>query len=501
MRFPLRPRDPDLRAKLADIDKQDRDEFVVRHELALTRKRIRRLKGARSANQNQRRAADRHARDVSRSLKKKFLVNRGPMLRKALLLRQRRSAILDGLDPSRAGKWKNFGARKLRREPYHMSFQNFSFLDDPIGTMDQIAKLSDAECTELVVRLDFDDDYCLDAGAYLVLSEFWNQLGPVIHSGRMTGPLQKVVSATGIDKDIKIQLGGVKNLDDVWSFPIQRRRPKFSTRDEGAQLNWQEREVIADKLVEDVGEWVGVPTGDEDLDLDEDHSGWELSDEGKQNLSSMVGEMLCNAERHSQPGSDDGDWSVMAFMARRDAPEGKKKTHKYFLAFLSVGQSIADSLDRADPKVRDFIDRYTTGHRRCGLSRETLATVAALQDSITSDPQAYASLRGGTGLQDMLDFVADLSGADSGLAIANVTIVSGKSCIKLKPPILRGSRAGPNLPRVQWCNVENDPAKPPEKDVAFDMPRYFAGTLVTAAFTLDLSLERDESESGNDADD
>lgn len=500
MRLPFGPRDPGMRARLQTIDEQDRYEFIVRQHLETLRRRLRRRNGRRSANPSQRRAADRHARDQSRKLKKKLLANRRPMNKAALLVKHRHSRLLDGLDPRRETRWKNFGVRKLRQKPYHMAFKSFNFLEDPIGTMDQIAKLSEAECNELEIRLDFNDDYCLDAGAFLVLADFWNQLSPVIRSGRMSAPIQKVVSATGIDEDIRIQLDGVRNHNDVWAYPIQRRRPKFSTRDEGAQLNWQERESIADQLVGSFDEWVGVPTGNPKLDHDKDSSGWELSDIGKQNISAMVGEVLCNAERHSQPGSDDGDWSVMGFMARRDGQDGKK-THQCFLAFLSVGQSMAESLTHADPKVRAFVDKYVAGHRNSGMSAATLATVAALQDRVTGDPDAYADGRGGTGLQDVIDFADDLAGGGTNMAKARVTIVSGKSCIRLKPPILKGRRDDSTKPRYQWCNAANDPNMPPDRDIVFDMPRYFAGTLVTVAFTLDLSLERDEAEGNDDADD
>ena len=46
----------------------------------------------------------------------------------------------------------------MRKQPYHLAFENFNFLDNPVESMEQIARLSKSECTEIEIRLDFDDE-------------------------------------------------------------------------------------------------------------------------------------------------------------------------------------------------------------------------------------------------------------------------------------------------------------------------------------------------------
>src|SRR3546814_9836067 len=70
-------------------------------------------------------------------------------------------------------------------------------------------------------------------------------------------------------------------------------------------------------------------------------------------------------------------------------------------------------------------------HVRGGQSKDTLITIAALQDGVTSAHKAYKGGRGGTGLQDMLDFIGELGGHPDADCDARVTIVSGKSCIPI----------------------------------------------------------------------
>ncbi|MGT2513432.1 hypothetical protein ACVOMT_03505 [Sphingomonas panni] len=176
---------------------------------------------------------------------------------------------------------------------------------------------------------------------------------------------------------------------------------------------------------------------------------WRLSGDGKANIANMVGELLDNAERHSSAGSD-GDWSMAAFMAKRSNDDGTESMRCY-LAFLSVGRSIEEAISTAPETSRDYCERYAKLHHRSGLSKGTLATIAALQDGVTSKHDAVRGGRGGTGLQDALDFIGLLAGYPAPTADARMTIVSGKSCIRLRHPILVGRRDGRDR-RVQWCN-------------------------------------------------
>jgi hypothetical protein len=248
----------------------------------------------------------------------------------------------------------------------------------------------------------------------------------------MARSIQKVLTATGVSRHTRMTMTAVADNKefggkqaDVWAFPLQRRRPALSSKSGTVHLNLQTRERAADRFCEAFNEWLGVPEIDQ-----------ELTQAGRGWLGQIFGELLCNAERHSQPASDDGDWSTTAFTVRR--VENGAPVLKCFIAFLSVGRSFAENLLEAAPEIQARLGEYTALHAGCGCSAETLATVFALQDTITCDPLARESRTGGTGLQDVLEFVDMLVGNGSAAKDTRVTIVSGKSCIELTKTYILG---------------------------------------------------------------
>jgi hypothetical protein len=200
-------------------------------------------------------------------------------------------------------------------------------------------------------------------------------------------------------------------------------------------------------------------------------------------FANIIGELLDNAERHSDPETKDGSWSVAAFMTRRQ--EDGRNTHRCYMAFLSEGASIAESLRTAAPSVRKDIDEFCDRHARAGQSRETLATLIALQDTITRDAVATGQGRGGVGFQDVLEFVTTLGGTNVPENAPRVTIVSGKSCVRLRAPHIVGRRTGADQPRVLWCNTSNTAGEPPDANFVFDLEDRFAGTIVGLSFVID----------------
>lgn len=435
------------------------------------------------------RFARRKTREALRGLK----AERPRQLTKDVLVaRYRPSAILDRLIPDRRTRWTDIMRRNKRKRPIALSFKNFSFIAYPDETLQSLKMLGHVEAKELEAILNFEDGHCLDAGAYLVLAEIWPKMAPVILGGKMAKPIQKVLNATGVGQNNRMFLKAVVNDEefliegkhsDVWAFSLQRRRAAGTTKSPTVHLEPQTREAVADRFCDAIDEWLGVPEIEQ-----------ELTQSGRAWLAGVVGELLCNAERHSQPNSTDGDWATTGFMVKRE--EDGVQRLKCFFAFLSIGQTIAESMSDAAADIRQLLDDYLSRHKGSKQSKETLTTVFALQDTITCDPAARESRSGGTGLQDVLDFVSLLSGEHD----PRVTIVSGKSCISLKTPYIPGKRRGEFEPRLQWCNEPNTSEVPPDIEVAFDLAEHFAGTLVSVAFNLDPEYLRAsvESENGND---
>jgi hypothetical protein len=480
------------------MKRREQAKFMLAETLAKKRMRISKAAQGGGSDPQHNAAVRRFARDKARELKKQIVDNnqRLKMNQSALMRDRIPSPLLDSLDPDRAGRWRRILARKYRSEYLRLKLTSLNFLDDPIGTIENICALSKIDCEEVNAFLDFDDPYCYDIGAFLVISEVWHQLSPIYRGGRMSAPIQKVLDTVGVGRDLGIRLLGVSDHEDIWPFEMRRRRPRGTTQSPTAQLRPQGREQLNDKLVELMDEWLAVAS--ENAPNVPDDVMWELTLEGKANIANMVGEILDNAERHSS-GDGDGDWTMAAFMAKR-SEDGQPDAMKCYLAFLSVGRSIAQTIERAPAQTQEFCNRYAVQHARKGQSRDTLITIAALQDGVTSAHEAVSNRRGGTGLQDTLDLIGDLGGAPDPGADARVTIVSGKSCIRLRHPILVGRSDGNNR-RVQWCNQANDPRYPPDRDIAFDLPAHFAGTLVSVAFTLDPGLFVPESEHDGQDDD
>ena len=475
-------------------------ELLYRTSLRNWRRQLRSGPYGGDAGSPGRRPADHFARAVSRRRLKKFRkavkISRPRNLRKELLLaKYRPSPILDRLLPDRKARWRPITKRLVRASPAAESIRNFSFLTHPSETLETLKAIGRLEGQELNALLHFDDKFCLDAGSYLVLAEIWHSVRHTLAGGRMPKPIQKVLDATGVGEHNRMRLEAIGPNDDkdpdktdVWAFSLRRRRPARSSRSVTVHLDPQTRERTADDFCEEINRWLSVPAIDRELT--EDGRGW---------IASIIGELLCNAERHSQAGSEDGDWSMTAYMARRI--EDGNATFRCYIAFLSVGRSIAEGLGDAAEDIRAAIDRYTFRHRRSGISKETLETVFALQDTVTRDPAAHAARSGGTGLQDVLDVVHVLGGTAEAGKEAQVTVVSGKACIRLRQPYIIGVRAGgPRDPRLIWFNPINRSDDPPDGNFVHDLPDHFSGTLVSVAFTLDPAYLAAHTESADEDD-
>lgn len=468
----------------------DQFERQLRELMAAERARIE--KGPGPTTGKQAAARRRYANDRARKILRSVRGQRSHELPKEVLIaRRRESPILRAIYPQRDTEWVPILRRPVLEQPPAITLKNFSFLDDPNGTISALKEIAGLEASVVQAYLHFEDEYCLDAGSYLVLAEIFPQMAQVFHGGRMTVPIQKVLSATGVGRHSKMKLRGAERemMEEywdptVWAFPLQRRRAARSSRSASVHLDPQTREEASDRFCDAVDKWLGV-----------DDIGMELTASGRGWIGGIIGELLCNAERHSQADSDDGDWAATGFMVRRD---GQLLCN---MAFLSVGRSFAESLEDAAPEIREFIDKYTKRHWACGLSAEALTTVVALQDTITCDPEARQSGSGGTGLQDVLEFVAALAGPKASEVSTRVVIVSGKSCIRLRYPYLFGLRAAEGKPRILWCNGLNSSKAPPEHGIVTMLQDHFAGTLVSVAFTLDPDYLTKHTESKSDGDD
>jgi hypothetical protein len=112
---------------------------------------------------------------------------------------------------------------------------------------------------------------------------------------------------------------------------------------------------------------------------------------------------------------------------------------------------------------------------------------------VTRDPDAAAKNRGGVGFQEVIAMMNLLGGISVPGQEPQLTIVSGTSCISVRPPYMMGERAhGEGSPRVLWFNPDNIVTKPPDKSHVFDLTEPFAGTIISLSFILDGSYLREK---------
>ncbi|MCY0094595.1 hypothetical protein [Hoeflea ulvae] len=402
-----------------------------------------------------------------------------------LLLREMRtSVVLDGLYPERTKP--NFWQRLRNRNPQsvgtEIDLEDFSFLKNPRATLTALRQIAEAEARCLGARINFKDEYCLDVAPFMVLVECWKEMIPVFEGGEMNVPMQKVLAAIGIQYALGVGFKGLSDFKDVWAFPLSRRRRAGGTDSRSPFVDVPTRDYATDRFVGAIDEWLGRP----EIEL-------ELTESGREKLMNLLGEVLENAERHSDGYRRDGSWSVSGFLAKRSEVDGGP-TYKASIGIVSIGDTFSESLSRAHPNQKSEIAAYIAAMRRAGArqSDDTLRTLAALQDGVTCVEEADAANRGGFGIMDILDFVTELGQTNDQRHTPQVTIISGSSCIQLKGPYNKGMISGDAKPppRVQWFNSQNSASIPPDPEYVFDLDAKMPGTAISIGFSLDPDVLR-----------
>ena len=170
-----------------------------------------------------------------------------------LLLRDKRpSKVLDYVYPQRnaPGNWLKFNKRSARKDdkPSEIDLASFSFLDAPENCLNGIIKIGEYEASRTAVRINFKDKYCMDVAPYMLLTEFWSEMVPVFTGGKMELSIQKVLASIGIEEDLKANFEGIENFDDVWAFPLTRRRKEGDSRSRGIYSDVPSRDHASDRF-------------------------------------------------------------------------------------------------------------------------------------------------------------------------------------------------------------------------------------------------------------
>lgn len=424
----------------------------------------------------------RFAKRQGQKLRRQILgASRPPISKDILAFKYREHSVLSAVLPNRRASWKPVLKRDRFKEPEVIKVSRLSFIHDPVGALEFFGDLAKAEGRSLCARIDFDFEYVDDIGPFLLLAEVWPSLAPVFSAGGTMFPaVQKVVEAVGLRSSLGMAFPGLRDLRDVWAMPVQRRRQSGRSTSAARYLEPQTNEMAAGRFCDEVNRWLGAA-----------QTQAELTATGRRELSQILNELLDNAERHSSYKDKDGSWTVAAFMARRKV--GEEIRHVCHLAILSLGDTICESLDAtAADDLRFKLDGFVADMEAASAdqSRETLITLAAIQDGVTRDPEAWKRKSGGYGFMEFVDSVNILGLSKRMELRPQITILSGNSCITLREDYIRGVRKDVDGPRRQYFNSGNSVDEPP--DVAFvrDLPLRLPGTVISVAFTLDPEFYR-----------
>lgn len=452
--------------------------FILRAYLTANERRLRRgpnndPKGT-AAKLSRKRFARNHTRRLAKRLR---TGGKRVVLPKALLIsKYRPNVILESLLPNRSTLWTPIPKRIPFQSQFVLDIKCLSFIEKPIETLEIISELVKLEATTLGARVNFRFDYCEDIGPFLLLSEMWPGFAPVFSGGVLTGAVQKVIESVGLRRALRMDFMSPNDHGDIWAMPVQRRRPAGTSESDTRHLDPQRRETVCDMVCDQIDAW-----------LLHAKTTVKLTPDARGQFKGIIGEILDNAERHSSPSDGDGTWTVAAFMARRIV--NGHETYVCYMAFLSLGATFAEGLKAAPPSgltsaLDDFVANQVVKNR-APQSADTLITLAALQDGVTRDPKALEEGRGGTGLLDMADMVCELAASETIGENSRITIISGRSCIMLRRPYLRGVAAEPEDPRRLWCNEKNSRLDVPDIGHVFDLPIRLPGTVISVSFNLD----------------
>jgi len=293
----------------------------------------------------------------------------------------------------------------------------------------------------------------------------------VFKGGRLEPESRKALEAVGLRAALGMDGRPSRTDNEIWAFPIQARRPAGSSKSATRHLDVQKFEHVATSLRAAIDKWLEVAAQQR------------LSDAGANQVQKIVGEVLDNAERHSDDLGD-GDWSMTGYMSREGS--GEDASYRCSVAFLSVGRTIAESIETAHPKVLEGLANYVELHRGSRFHRDELSVLYAIQDGVTRDHAAYEEGRGGTGLLDVVDLFADLSGVHKHASDAVMAVVSGRTCVVFDHAYLKDLElSGTTGLRRVWLNDGNLKENSPDAGKVLRLPHKLNGTLVTMGFRLD----------------
>lgn len=210
----------------------------------------------------------------------------------------------------------------------------------------------------------------------------------------------------------------------------------------------------------------------------------ELNSDGKNYLSSLIGEVIDNAEQHS----DNKTWYVIGYM-----DELKNKTGRVNITILDFGNSIHKTISEADlvPETKKNIEQLIFKHTTKNLfnfeekwTPENLWTLFALQEGISRFNTQYSEKDRGYGTIEMIEFFLDL--AQLSYYIKPSMIILSKSTYILFDGTYRLNEINIDgqFRKIIAFNKNNTLEEKPDHKFVRNLKNKFPGTIISMKFYI-----------------
>ncbi len=350
--------------------------------------------------------------------------------------------------------------------------KRFSFIEAPNEAIDVLNGLVKVGLLKRTQTIDLMQescqliDHCAESAAAVMARQLRGRFGVRFRGTFPKAEKQRViVHATGLPRMLDIDL---PTPEGFIAFPLRRGRQAGSRATVSSQ-----KEIEAGNVTKHVDDCLG-------------EYNWGLTDEAKEYLSRLIGEVLDNAEEHSgRP-----DWWIAGYL-RKDT---ETKYGDYHLTIFNFGRTLSESLQELSPGselrkgIQSLIRKHRGGLFSASWTEENLWTLYALQGGVSR-------LEGdrGTGTVDMIRFFERIGQQKSGKDGPVMCVVSGRT------QILFDGKYGMKYQRIPSgekrfiiaFNKTNDLRRKPDPNCVRNLDRYFPGTLISLRIFFDQEhLER-----------
>lgn len=393
--------------------------------------------------------------------------------------KRRKTRILERYASLAGLKNPSTGAhRQLLRFP-----KTFSFIeapDDAIGLINRLVNSVRRPAAQ-TIELDQSDCEFIDYGAEAVSTAIALEANRHFHlsfSGSFPedDELRKVIAAVGVPHYLGVDLPAVPEIE---RFPLSRGRKRAEKATKSS-----ERDIVSSNLTMYINRCLA-------------HYGFGLKRPGLNKVSTLVSEVIGNAEDHSGTKN----WWVAGYLQQGD------EHGDCHICIFNFGRTLAESLRQLpdDAQLRANIERLVERHRSRGFfgirgwEPERLWSLYALQQGVSRfNDDAHAVGDRGQGTVQLIRFFQTL-GETERAASPRMSVVSGQTQFLFDGTYRMEARQlnGKVTRHIIAFNKTNDLEKPPDRKSVRKIDRYFPGSLISLRFYFDQRYLRQLGEEGN----